>query len=450
MKASLPYKYITAVKNGKHYVVFDYKDKAGKRKRKWAATGLPEKCTKKVLKETVEQIVAEFDKAWNNSQISFINDSDNGSKSTIVNHSLSDFFSEWLTAIKPNVARTTLQCYKRLSKRFMDYADANYPDIALSEISHTQIQAFLNYKMDQGLKGSSVKQYYLALHSAFAWAVKMEILSQHPMDKMIVPRADRHEAVFYNEDELNELFKVFEGHRLELIVHIAAYYGLRRCEILGLKWDSIDFKKKTISIERKIVSDYDENGESKLFVETRLKTNSTRRTLPLIPHIEEMLSEKRKMDRHYKKLGGREYSTEFEGFVCCDPFGNLISPNTVTHDFHEVIKKNGLKMLRFHDLRHSCASLLLANDIPMKAIQEWLGHATFNITANLYSHLEYNAKVASAETIARVLGGEKQKEVIPDDTKEADKNEKMLVPEKSNSRKKKNGTPMGEPQTSNA
>ena len=332
----------------------------------------------------------------------------------------------------------------------MDYADANYPDIALSEISHTQIQAFLNYKMDQGLKGSSVKQYYLALHSAFAWAVKMEILSQHPMDKMIVPRADRHETVFYNEDELNELFKVFEGHRLELIVHIAAYYGLRRCEILGLKWDSIDFKKKTISIERKIVSDYDENGESKLFVETRLKTNSTRRTLPLIPHIEEMLLEKRKMDRHYKKLGGREYSTEFEGFVCCDPFGNLISPNTVTHDFHEVIKKNGLKMLRFHDLRHLCASLLLANDIPMKAIQEWLGHATFNITANLYSHLEYNAKVASAETIARVLGGDKQKEVNPADAKEAEKNEKMLMPEKSNSRKKKNGTPMGEPQTSNA
>lgn len=102
-------------------------------------------------------------------------------------------------------------------------------------------------------------------------------------------------------------------------------------------------------------------------METRLKTNSTRRTLPLIPHIEEMLLEKKKMDKHYKKLGGKEYSTEFEGFVCCDPYGKLISPNTVTHDFHEV-KKNGLKMLRFHDLCHSCASLLLANDIPMKAI----------------------------------------------------------------------------------
>lgn len=381
MKASLPYKYITAVKSGKQYVVFDFKDSEGKRKRKWVSTGLPEKCTKKALSEAVEKIVTEFEEERAKSKVALVNTGNAGDDNdTASNQELSAFFSEWLTAIKPNVARTTLQCYKHIMERFLKYLNEKYPSITLDRMTYVQIQAFLNYKMDQGLKGSSIKQYYLAIHSAFAWAVKMELIEQHPMDKMVVPRAERHEAVFYNEDELNELFEVFKGHKLELIVHIAAYYGLRRCEILGLKWDSIDFKKKTISIERKVVSDYDENGDPKLFVETRLKTNSTRRTLPLIPHIEEMLLEKRKMDKHYKKLGGKEYSTEFDGFVCVDPFGKLISPNTVTHDFHEVIKKHDMKMLRFHDLRHSCASLLLANDIPMKAIQEWLGHATFNIT----------------------------------------------------------------------
>lgn len=450
MKASLPYKYITAVKNGKNYVVFDFKDKMGKRKRKWVSTGLPEKCTKKALKEAVEEIVAEFNENWGKDQV-VINthekSSEDNDEPVIINQELSEFFSDWLTAIKPNVARTTFQCYKRIVERFMKYISVNYPNITLGKMNHSQIQAFLNHKMDQGLKGSSVKQYYLAIHSAFAWAVKMEILAQHPMDKMVLPRSDRHEAVFYNEDELNKLFRVFEGHKLNLIVHIAAYYGLRRCEILGLKWDSIDFKKKTISIERKVVSDYDENGTPKLFVETRLKTNSTRRTLPLIPHIEEMLLEKRKMDKHYKKLGGKDYDTEFEGFICCDPYGKLISPNTVTHDFHYVIKKNGLKMLRFHDLRHSCASLLLANDIPMKTIQEWLGHATFNITANLYSHLEYNAKVASAETIARVLGGEKKNADTPIETQAPVDPEKKPARMKSNDRKKKSDPPTGEPHT---
>ncbi|MBE6872671.1 MAG: hypothetical protein E7493_01975 [Ruminococcus albus] len=134
-----------------------------------------------------------------------------------------------------------------------------------------------------------------------------------------------------------------------------------------------------------------------------------------------------------RNLAARKYSTEYDGCVCVDPFGKLISPNTVTQDFHEVIKKHDMKMLRFHDLRHSCASLLLANDIPMKAIQEWLGHATFNITANLHSHLEYHAKVTSAETIAKVLSG--KKEDAPTDTKETAPEE---APKKSNSRKKKN------------
>jgi integrase len=208
----------------------------------------------------------------------------------------------------------------------------------------------------------------------------MEILTQHPMDKLVVPRVDRHEAVFYNEEELAELFEVFKGHRLELIVHIAAYYGLRRCEILGLKWESIDFKKKTITIERKIVEDYDENGKMQLFVENRLKTKASRRTLPLIPHIEEMLIEKRKADEYYRKLGGKNYHTEFDGFVCRDCYGKLITPHKVSNSFSQIVRKRGLKLLRFHDLRHSCASLLLANDIPMKAIQEWLGHSNYSIT----------------------------------------------------------------------
>ena len=166
------------------------------------------------------------------------------------------------------------------------------------------------------------------------YAVKMELIPKHPMDKLVVPRADRHEATFYNADELNELFEVFKGDKLELVVNIAAYYGLRRCEILGLRWDAIDFKNKTITIQRKIVSDYDENGEMKIFVETRLKTNSTRRTLPLIPHIEEMLLEKKKTEVKFKKACGKSYNKEFDGFICRDNYGNMLSPGYVTQHFH--------------------------------------------------------------------------------------------------------------------
>ena len=320
MKASLPYKYITSVKNGKNYVVFDYKDHSGKRKRKWVNTELPERCSKKALKEAVEAIVAEFDKSISEGEIAV--KSANAvpyavmSDETASTMLLDDFFTEWLTYIKPNVARTTHLCYRKVSKRYMEYINENYPNLTLGQVNHNHIQNYLNYKLDSGCKGSTAKQYYLALHSAFAYAVKMELIPKHPMDKLVVPRAERHEATFYNADELNELFEVFKGDKLELVVNIAAYYGLRRCEILGLRWDAIDFKNKTITIQRKIVSDYDDNGEIKIFVETRLKTNSTRRTLPLIPHIEEMLLEKKKMEVKFKKACGKSYNKEFDGFIC--------------------------------------------------------------------------------------------------------------------------------------
>lgn len=138
----------------------------------------------------------------------------------------------------------------------------------------------------------------------------------------------------------------------------------------------------------------------------------------------------------------------------------------MTSRFHYVITKAGLRHLRFHDLRHSCASLLLANDVPMKAIQEWLGHSNYAITANLYSHLEYNAKVISAETIARVLDGEaKQQSKVPAGTVETEKKSTKKksaskkttanttdtsATKKSGRRKKKSDTPAvtGESQTS--
>ena len=114
MKASLPYKYITSVKNGKHYVVFDYKDHSGKRKRKWVNTELPVKCSKKALKEAVEAIIAEFDKSISEGEIAV--KSANAvpyavmSDETASTMLLDDFFTEWLTYIKPNVARTTHLC----------------------------------------------------------------------------------------------------------------------------------------------------------------------------------------------------------------------------------------------------------------------------------------------------------------------------------------------------
>ena len=119
-----------------------------------------------------------------------------------------------------------------------------------------------------------------------------------------------------------------------------------------------------------------------------------------------MLRERKTLEEYYSKLLVKDFDREYDGFVCRDNYGKLITPNFVTSHFKYIIKKYKLKHIRFHDLRHSCASLLLANGVSMKAIQEWLGHSTFHVTANFYSHLDYHSKVESAETIAKVLGGD--------------------------------------------
>lgn len=196
---------------------------------------------------------------------------------------------------------------------------------------------------------------------------------------------------------------MFKGDRLELCVQIAAYYGVRRSELIGLKWDAIDFENKTISIRHKVVFDR-QNGKELFIGDDELKNVSSRRTLPLMPHIEKLLREKKAWQEQNEALMGDSYNKDFDGYVCRDRMGKLITPNYVTRHFKQVIDKNGLKRLRFHDLRHSCASLMLAHGVSMKEIQEWLGHSTYNVTANLYSHLDYSSKVASAAIISQCLG----------------------------------------------
>ena len=129
------------------------------------------------------------------------------------------------------------------------------------------------------------------------------------------------------------------------------------------------------------------------------------RTLPLIPAFKELLLEKKGKQEEYRRLCGRSYDKRYLDYICVDEMGTLISPDYLTASFPKLLKKNNLRHIRYHDLRHSCASLLLANGVPMKQIQEWLGHSDFSTTANVYAHLECNSKRLSAAAMANGLQG---------------------------------------------
>ena len=110
------------------------------------------------------------------------------------------------------------------------------------------------------------------------------------------------------------------------------------------------------------------------------------------------------MQKENRRLCGRCYNREFEGYICVNEIGDLIKPEYISSTFAAFLEEHGMRRIRFHDLRHSCASLMLSSGVPMKQIQEWLGHSDFSTTANIYAHLEYSSKISSADAMLSGLG----------------------------------------------
>lgn len=437
MKASLPFKYIIAEKKGKNYVVFDFKDDSGKRKRKWVTTDLPVDCSYKALTAKVNVIVAKFYEEFLTGSLTKVKETPK-EKTELSEEVLSDdavcktsfeftaFLDYWLETIRPTIARTSYESYNRYITRIKNYFDERYPHLLLGNLTALQLQQFYNDKFNSGLSGNSVKHYHANIHKALKYAVKMDMLDVNVADKVELPGKSRSlKPISTTRTSWNSSLKYSRAIDLNLWYILQPTTDFARARIIGLKWDSVNFEEKKLTVRRKVSSTYG-GGKEMIFVENQLKTESSVRTFPLIPHIEQMLIERKNLEEYYSKLLGKDFDREYDGFVCRDNFGKLITPNFVTTHFKYIIKKNKLKHIRFHDLRHSCASLLLANGVSMKAIQEWLGHSTFNVTANFYSHLDFHSKVESAETIAKVLGGDSTdtEQAIHDKGSEDEKNRK--------------------------
>ena len=169
-----------------------------------------------------------------------------------------------------------------------------------------------------------------------------------------------------------------------------------------MRWDAIDFTNDTLTIKHTVTS-FSLDGKKVQVAQDTTKTKSSMRTLPLVPVFKERLLALREQQDEHRRVCGRCYDRQYLDYICVDEMGTLLSPNYLSAAFPKLLEKNGLRHIRFHDLRHSCASLLLVNGVPMKQIQEWLGHSDFSTTANIYAHLDYSSKLSSAEAMVNGL-----------------------------------------------
>ena len=374
-------------KSGYYYAVLNYTDSLGKRKTKWISTGL----TVKGNKKRAEAILMDARRNFNPEEPKVMN-------GDIL---FADYMEKWLDIIKSSVAVPTFASYSTTVKKIV----APYfreKEVTLKNLTAKDIQEFYLSELER-VSPSSVIHYHANIHKALKYAVKIDLIDVNPADKVERPKKDRYVGSFYDADEVNALFEAAKGSKLELPILFGAFYGLRRSEAIGLKWDAIDFDQNTITI-RHTVTSCDLDGKRVLVASDTTKTKSSMRTLPLVPFMRERLLALKEEQKENRRLCGRSYIKDYLEYVCVNEIGDLIKPHYVTTAFPDLLKANGMRHIRYHDLRHSCASLLLANGVPMKQIQEWLGHSDFSTTANIYAHLDYSSKLTSADAMLNGLG----------------------------------------------
>ncbi len=383
-------------KDGYYHIVLSYIDENGKRQTPSRSTKLPVKGNKKRAEAMLVQAREEMEEKLKYR----VRCKSSGMTILPDKVRFTDFLIDWLDMMKTSVEATTFAAYEMTVKnKIIPYFDGRFPNLLLQDVTPKHIQDYYTYEMKVcGVSANTVIHRHANIRKALQYAYKTGQIDSNPADKIQRPKKIRFESKPYNQAELDALFKAVKGTDLELGVILAAFYGLRRGEAVGLKWDAIDFDNKTISI-RHTVTQANIDGKSTIIEKDRTKTQSSNRSLPLVPPFEKLLHLMKQQQDLNKKLCGDCYNYDYEDYIYVNPMGERVKPGYLTQAFPAFLENHGMRRIRFHDLRHSCATLLYANGVALKDIQEWLGHSDISTTSNIYTHLDFNSKVASAQAI---------------------------------------------------
>ena len=327
-------------KNGTFQIVLSFNDALGNRKTKSISTGLPIKGNKKRAEALLMEARQNFDNGVSG-------DSKNNPKNIL----FTEFMLEWLELMKNSVEITTYANYamvikSRINPYFKDKG------LTLSELTPKHIQDYYLYSLNvEKVSANTVIHRHANIRKALQYALKLGLIDFNPADRVERPKKNKYVATTYNEKELENLFSVVKGKRIEFAVTLGAFYGLRRSEIVGIKWDAIDFERKTFTIKH-TVTEVMLDGKVTMIDKERTKTKSSYRTLPLVKPFEELLLRMKAEQETSRRVCGSAYCRKYLDYIYVNELGELVRPNFITQNFAIVLANNKLKKIRFHDLRH--------------------------------------------------------------------------------------------------
>lgn len=407
-------------KGGIYQAVLSYKDLTDTWRTKWKSTGIKVKPgNKKLAKEKATNIKETFETEMHEKMrpkrtgieaqldmefIDFMNmrleevsikrkyeyDTYAGYKSNINIH-MKEFFGS-----SKDISDNNLSSNKTKEKKHI---------YKVREVTPEVVDRFFTYlSIDCKLKNTSIKHYRNQISVAYELLDKKSVMAkptrgiEHLKQEVFNPET-------YSMEELNQLLKIVKNDVIEIPVLLAAYYGLRRSEVVGLKWSAIDFENDWIYINHTVVQVSgcaNKLVKGKLVAKNRTKSIHSNRKLPLYKEVKEALLKKKERIELNKQLFKNSYDNRYLEYVCVKDNGDIIKPNHITHRFLKLIRRNKMKEIRFHDLRHTLATELNANGMDLKAIGEFLGHGNLSTTKR-YSHPDDRIKQNVANTYETLI-----------------------------------------------
>ena len=309
-----------------------------------------------------------------------------------------DFLEQSITNSKNSIEYPTYKSYRdqqRIINKFF-----SIKNLDLEAVTVADILDFYSYLSNiRKNTNNTVIHYHALLRKTFTEAHIRKLIKENIMLEIPRPKKEKYISEVFNLKEINIFLNHIKGHQFELEMNLAIFYGFRRSELLGLRFSVIDFDNNTILVNTKITS----SEKEKLVAKQKMKNDSSYRIMPLLDSVKKLIIQRMERIKKDKYFFKSVYTKKWEGFICVVENGELIKPGRLTRTFRKLINECGLKEIRLHDLRHSCATLLYEQDIQLKDIQMWLGHSDIQTTANIYSHFDYTRKKKTGKIIEKSL-----------------------------------------------
>ena len=298
-------------------------------------------------------------------------------------------YSYWMESRKNQLQPRTYEGYRAISKQLISYFEPL--GYKVHEVSAEHIMEYYQNRLLAGLSPNTIQRHHANLLTFFKYAIKQGWTDKNPMLDVRRPGEITVIHDYYSKEELEKLLKAAKDSHIYTAI-LFATLGLRRSEICALRWRHIDFANGTVHIREKA---YKVNGEPEKII-PELKSAGSYRKLALPAHFLSYLQELRSRQQETAAQAGYRFTDD--DFICGFKPGEPLKLNTVTQAFHDLLRKYHLRPIRFHDLRHTCATLMMASGYSLKHIQTWLGHSQISTTGDIYLHisLEEKQKIANS------------------------------------------------------